>query len=339
MENVEKLQSFEPDILLGRCLNPAVVMRELIGRNPEILYYIKSYSFIGRDGQYSLHVEYQNQDFSKHLVFALKESQVENFLREAVMNYVKKIVLVLPKTANFSWILNCFWKQSISFYPNVKSNRSTSSCFDQLGYTVYEVSFEYRIGTVKLKQMNAEVDQKIADLKCQLFPIAMPDSVKCLIAHNYLATTIEYFKVDESNPLEKSYVQSAYGALIRGKCVCQGYAEAYKRILDAVGISCDLISGRVLGSDGGWHAWNIIHLNQNRLHMHVDVTWDSHKKRSSTTYFGKSDAFFLNKREWDRFYYTPCGDGNQLLQEAKEFCHAHRKELLDHGLRKEWIDG
>lgn len=337
MELEKRILTFQSEIAINNRDNAQEVLRYIISKHPEMVYYLRKCSFSGRGTACLLHMEYMNQSYPTDRIYVIKQCDLEDVLRQSIMNYEKKVVLVLPANANFQWIMQCFMTRSISFYPNTKSYSVSSFEFEDVPFTAYELLFYYHIGTVMLKRMELEVSQKLIQLRHQLFPVEMPDSAKCFIAHNYLACTAEYYDVDKPNPLERSYIQSAYGALIRGKCVCQGFAEAYKRILNDIGIPCDLVSGKILTGDGEWHAWNIVHLNQNRIHCHVDVTWDSNFGYSEKTYFLKSDSFFEGKREWKRHYYTPCSDGDALLREARIFCAFHKKELLKSGFRGQWI--
>lgn len=328
------------EILIGNCDNPQDAFSKIICEKPEILYYIKSFAWSRIGKNTTLHIQYKNQSVPINKVYYAKGAEIEYRLRQTVIGYTKKVILVISKNDNLQWILKCFITKSMSFYPNVKSYAVSSFSFRDMNipYTVYEIQFDYRIGMVMLKQMEIDVENKVRDICQALFPFYMPDSVKCFIAHNYLASTIDYYDIDNGNPLERSYIQSAYGALIHRKCVCQGYAEAYKRILNHVGIPCDLVSGKILDKDEGWHAWNIVHINNNTVHAHVDVTWDSHNRKPSAEYFGKSDDFFTDKREWNRFFYTHCSRENNLLVEAQYYCKVNKKKLREYGLREDWIN-
>lgn len=52
---------------------------------------------------------------------------------------------------------------------------------------------------------------------------------------------------------DSKWCYTPYGALVRGKSVCEGYARAFKLLCNAVGISCYLQDGWVGGTG---HAWN-----------------------------------------------------------------------------------
>ncbi len=58
---------------------------------------------------------------------------------------------------------------------------------------------------------------------------------------------------------------TAYGALVEGTCVCQGYSLAFYRICRELGYSV-----RIITSDT--HAWNLVGLDGK--YYYVDVTWD-----------------------------------------------------------------
>ena len=86
--------------------------------------------------------------------------------------------------------------------------------------------------------------------------------------HDYLALNNEYDMRYYSGGMPRiSY--TAYGALVNRTSVCAGYALAYERLMDQVGIPCEYVTGM---TTRGSHAWNIIQIDGEWYH--VDVTWD-----------------------------------------------------------------
>lgn len=86
--------------------------------------------------------------------------------------------------------------------------------------------------------------------------------------HDYLALNNEYdMRYYSGNVPAISY--TAYGALVNRTSVCAGYALAYERLMDQVGIPCEYVTGM---TTNGYHAWNIIEIDGEWYH--VDVTWD-----------------------------------------------------------------
>lgn len=92
---------------------------------------------------------------------------------------------------------------------------------------------------------------------------------KALVLHDYLVVNCAYnwAVATTGNDGGNKVVYSAYGALVNGDAVCQGYALAYKYLLNRAGIQAILISSNALN-----HAWNLVELNGKWYH--VDVTWD-----------------------------------------------------------------
>lgn len=56
---------------------------------------------------------------------------------------------------------------------------------------------------------------------------------------------------------------TAYGALLKGKCVCAGYAAAFKLLADSAGLESIVVTGMLEGTMS--HAWNKVKL---------DGTWE-----------------------------------------------------------------
>lgn len=88
------------------------------------------------------------------------------------------------------------------------------------------------------------------------------------IVHDYLVDTIEYDSTAGNN------IYNIYGALISKRAVCEGYARAYKYILDDLGIPCIIACGIGRNTAGATesHAWNYVYVDD--AWYALDVTWD-----------------------------------------------------------------
>ena len=97
----------------------------------------------------------------------------------------------------------------------------------------------------------------------------MSDVDVALYLHDYLASHIAYAQSElMSGALyQDKNIYNAYGALVGGRAVCQGYAEAYQLLLQKCGIPCAIVSSSAMN-----HAWNQVFVNEQWYH--VDVTWD-----------------------------------------------------------------
>ena len=105
----------------------------------------------------------------------------------------------------------------------------------------------------------------------------MTDYEKALYIHDALAAHITYEDGDNAHDI--------YGALVEGKAVCEGYAEAYQYLLREAGIQSYVVTGT---ANGGAHAWNYVRLDGK--YYQVDLTWDDQGEELYHAYFGLTDA-------------------------------------------------
>lgn len=72
---------------------------------------------------------------------------------------------------------------------------------------------------------------------------------------------------------------SAYGAIVMGEAVCEGYAKSMQLLLSQTGIPCLTVKGE---GDGIFHMWNVVELNDNWYH--IDPTWDDNEENGLISY-------------------------------------------------------
>jgi hypothetical protein len=161
---------------------------------------------------------------------------------------------------------------------------------DRLGIGMYfgdeESSFEK---DNLLKQRSLEI---IKSLELEGQPLE--SQVKTI--HDYLAENIRY----DHSVLPKASSHTAYGALVLGEGVCDGYAESFKYLLDLIDLDNHLIFGSV---NGDAHAWNLIKIKGN--YYHFDLTWNDDDKGQVPvyTYYKRSSEFFNESHEWHKKRY------------------------------------
>ena len=132
------------------------------------------------------------------------------------------------------------------------------------------------------------------------------------MVHDYLVENIEY-----DTSLQEKNIYNIYGALINGKCVCEGYARAFKYLLDGLGIESTMVIGKGINSSGQSenHAWNYVKLENNWYA--VDCTWDD-PVIIGGGYIGNSSKYryFLKGKEDMEKDHTTLGN---FTQGRKEF--------------------
>ena len=132
--------------------------------------------------------------------------------------------------------------------------------------------------------------------------------------HDYLVDSIHY-----ESSLAKENIYNIYGALVNKECVCEGYARAFKYLLDELKISCVMIIGTGTNAQGETenHAWNYVQLNGNWYA--VDATWDDPVIIGGGTASEASKyKYFLVGREIIDQDHTPSG---QFTEGGKTFSY------------------
>jgi len=103
----------------------------------------------------------------------------------------------------------------------------------------------------------------------------------------------------------QNFAATAFGALVRGSAVGEGFAMAFKALCDELGLDCRVVLGLY---DGRYHAWNIISLYGD--YYHIDVAMSDFK--GLETAFLKTDADFEEHYTWDRENTVRCEGGLTL---------------------------
>ena len=117
------------------------------------------------------------------------------------------------------------------------------------------------------------------------------DYQKARLVHDWLAENVSY-------SLDSTSDYTPYGAILRGKAACEGYAEAYTLLLRQLGVSASVVGGTGVTADGSEaHAWNIVRINDE--YVLVDVTWDDEEEsdRISHIYFALKTFYVVLSEE------------------------------------------
>ncbi|MFT3952131.1 MAG: transglutaminase domain-containing protein [Oscillospiraceae bacterium] len=112
-------------------------------------------------------------------------------------------------------------------------------------------------------------------------PAGMNDFQKVKYIHDKIIKNCVY-----SDTGSNAY--SAYGCLVEGKAVCQGYSEAFMLLCGELGIPCVLITGTDK-EDGTNHMWDMVKVSG--AWYHIDVTWDDPYKAAAEKSYVRYDYF------------------------------------------------
>ena len=162
--------------------------------------------------------------------------------------------------------------------------------------TVLSVTPSYLMSGAELEAARAAFDAKVATILSGITG-TMSEYEKALYLHDTLAGIVTYQSA--------THAHDAYGALVEGTAVCEGYAEALQCLLQQAGIQSFIAIGdSAVPSSGAMvgHAWNYVRIDG--AYYHTDLTWDDQGDTLYHTYFNQTDAVILEDHLIDSAAYA-----------------------------------
>lgn len=152
------------------------------------------------------------------------------------------------------------------FYAGQKYTKIVAPANDQIRAVrlTYIDSFVLESGAInvnKIKRVQSQIDTQVQKALKSVNK-SMTKLEKAMVLHDYLVQNIEYY-----NSNSKAFCLSEWGAFIKGKANCQGYALAYGILMKKIGVPVTYVS-----SESMTHMWNQIKISGKWYH--VDITWD-----------------------------------------------------------------
>lgn len=137
-----------------------------------------------------------------------------------------------------------------------------------------------KVGMKELFVLNEKIDQICQNASS----FSEYDKIKYF--HDYIVQNCSY----DANGKN---IYSAYGCLIDGKAVCEGYSKAFAMLCQKSGIPCINILGEAMDEKNKTqsHMWNMVNLDGDWYH--IDTTWDDPKNLFGNNYI-RYDYFNVN---------------------------------------------
>lgn len=142
----------------------------------------------------------------------------------------------------------------------------------------------------ELKEQSDLVEKNISEIILHI-DSSWNDFDKIKYVHDYIIDNTVYDSIGADKIQQNEdggFCSSAYGCLIEGKAVCQGYADAFKMIMDRIGIESGIVSGI---TERGKHAWNYVKADGE--YYWIDLTWDDPVTETGDD-IRRYDYFMLN---------------------------------------------
>lgn len=163
-----------------------------------------------------------------------------------------------------------------------------------------QLVFQYDYTKEEAEALWSKVEARIEQFMKYSIKPGMRSLAKQLAVHNLLHT------VGTSNPPYGKDSFSIIGALVRGHCVCEGFAKAYKLLCDRLGIASIVVIGEAIlpNEQRESHSWNITRING--VTAHTDTAWDSRFGGAPYDYFNLCDADIAADHVFDAEFYPKC---------------------------------
>ncbi|TCO60425.1 transglutaminase domain-containing protein [Caldanaerobacter subterraneus] len=178
----------------------------------------------------------------------------------------------------------------------------SASTYKSSSYKI-TITFNYFYPLDKVKEMKAETEAKAREIISKITSLKMTDLQKAKAIHDYI---VKHTKYDYKNyisgtiPFESF---TAYGVLIKGAGVCQGYTAAFNLLgqlagLDSIGVSgTGIRNGKEVP-----HAWNMVRIDGKV--RYIDVTWDDpvpdRGDKVMYTYFNLTEKQIEKDHKWNK---------------------------------------
>lgn len=108
----------------------------------------------------------------------------------------------------------------------------------------------------------------VFDAVCRLIVDAIPEDATTYDKYRFLAAYISLATMYDTNAIGGNQVGNAYGSILGGHSICQGYSVGYAYLCRMANLWCSVVSGE---SRDVSHAWNLVKLGSGTYH--VDITW------------------------------------------------------------------
>lgn len=156
----------------------------------------------------------------------------------------------------------------------VLSSYDIQNNFHDGNYLVLYSKYSYDEINAAFEEINTETERILSKI-----PDKADELEREKIIHDALVDEISYDTEAAESDDATADAFNMYGALVKKKAVCSGYAYAAKMLLNRVGIESRTVVGM---SKNSGHMWNQVKINGQWYHL--DVTWDDSLSDSEVLY-------------------------------------------------------
>ncbi len=155
--------------------------------------------------------------------------------------------------------------------------------------TSFSVTFRGR----EYNDLSPKVRSKAAEIANAASTLYQTDYEKLRYVNSYIIDHCRYLSEAVNDPDHYPVAFTAYGCLISGKAVCEGYANSVQLICEFLDIPCIKVTGE---SYSGSHVWNAVYLD--KKWWMLDVTFNDPVGRQDSS--DRWEYFLLNIDDFRR---------------------------------------
>lgn len=184
-------------------------------------------------------------------------------------------------------------------------------------------------------QLDREIKAKAAEYagKVRALGLVKTGNIAATVlnVHDWYTQQVEYGHVGSTGSSYFNLSHTAYGALCKGRAVCDGYSLGYALILKELGIASRVVTGLAKLSSGtsGGHAWNMVKINGQWYEE--DTTWADSKitnisEKINHAYYNRTTSEYLSGIEGN-IHERVVPYGGRLIDTAKGTKYTYQVSL------------
>ena len=281
----------------------AGAFRDAFLTKPELVFYYNGMSSTIYSDHAECKVQYANTDIAIDSVLVAKSTyDIYQYLRTAMANAETNVYIVFTdgknQSTDFSELIDQMHERDYISYMGYKKISISKFSNNYSNAAAYQIKITYGADSAALVEMKKQTQAEVARLVTEYLKPDMSEYMLIKSIHDYLIDITRYAQ-NSNDPI----VYYAYGPLLKGTGVCEGYSEAARLLFDAVGIESVYATGTV--DDKIPHAWNIIKIGGNWYQL--DITWDDPitsdgRDIKTYDYFNITDAEMAVDHIWSGNY-------------------------------------
>lgn len=179
--------------------------------------------------------------------------------------------------------------------PDVFWLGNTFSYYDYDGATYVEI--EYIVKGSQLEEQQSSFNTALNDFVDNA-PMYSSEYEREKYVNDYIVSVCEYDEDAAQEDFDLCNASTAYGVLVDGKAICEGYARAFQLLCNKMGIECVSVAGM---TDDVGHEWNCAYIDGSWYQ--VDVTWnDTGDDVEKYYYFNLTDSQMYSSHNADDLF-------------------------------------